>query len=206
MISAPTRIQCLAVLAAAATLLPTHAAAEPVAPDRPRVAFLLSITRLRLPVLQVTSEVTGVLHERLTLAAGGLWGESTDDSTSGFVSGPNGGQVVGGISTQWAGGHAAAHWTLLGTALTGVRAGVLLGGVSAKESNHPIYPTADSTLWYGTATLGGRWTAGPMVVTGHVGFGPGLRTTNLRCCGAAGSERSAWEGTTSGGLDLGVVF
>lgn len=195
-----------AVLVASTLGAARPALAEPAAlPERPTVAFLLSLTRLRAPTLQLSTEITGLLHPKLAFGGGGFWGDVTEDD-GGFVFSPLGSRQVPGTSRKLAGGHVSGQWTWLGTPNTGLRAGLWLGYAQTRTNAHPLYVTESASVWYATPTLGARWTTGPMVVAAHVGYGPGWQTRTVRCCGTPSSTSSGWDGVWSGSLDLGVAF
>lgn len=209
MLVRPIRRFCATVAAALAVALGMTLAASgahaQALPERPNVAFLLSLTRLRAPTLQLSTEISGLFHPKLAFGGGGFWGDSSADD-GGFVSSVQGGRQVSGTTRHLAGGHVSGQWTLVGTPQTGLRAGLWLGYAQTRTDPHPLYVTEDASVWYATPTLGGRWTTGPMVVAAHVGYGPGWQATTVRCCGAPLRETSDWAGVWSGSLDLGVAF
>lgn len=184
---------------------PSLAAETATLPSRPDVALAISLTRLRTPVLQLSAEISGVLHRRLSFGGGGFWGHATVQEPD-FIFGVDGAQSLTGLDADLAGGHLSGQWTLLGTPTTGLRAGLWLGYAQLRQGEHAWYTTQDRSLWYATPTVGGRWTAGPMLVMAHVGYGPGWSNTTTRCCGAPSRSLAEWRGVLSGSLDLGVAF
>lgn len=196
---------CAGLTAALGMALAAPVAHAGALPERPNVAFLLSLTRLRAPTLQLSTEISGLFHPKLAFGGGGFWGDSSADD-GGFVSSVQGGRQVPGTTRHLAGGHVSGQWTLVGTPQSGLRAGLWLGYAQTQTDPHPLYVTEDASVWYATPTLGGRWTTGPMVVAAHVGYGPGWQARTVRCCGAPSRETSDWGGVWSGSLDLGVAF